>query len=168
KHQRWCDKFSQLKVNIIYQPGKANKIADALFRITLKENLIVNTTVSDGNDNNNKDENNSNINKKSIEELLMERFIDHAKWVKQAASKMLGTINYWKSRRLAQQSMNNKINYKIGDKVKIRNQQRNKLEPYFIGPFIIREISWNTAKLQDELTGQYLERNVHFKNILPF
>ena len=31
-------------------------------------------------------------NNRSKEEILMERFEEHAKWVKQAAKKMLGTI----------------------------------------------------------------------------
>jgi len=29
----------------------------------------------------------------SKEEILMERFIEHAKWVKQSAKKIIGTIN---------------------------------------------------------------------------
>jgi len=30
KHARWCNLFSQLQVNIVYQPGKGSIIADAL------------------------------------------------------------------------------------------------------------------------------------------
>jgi len=37
----------------------------------------------------------------------MERFVEHAKWVEKGAKKMFGTIHYWKTRRLAQQSMEN-------------------------------------------------------------
>ena len=105
---------------------------------------------------------------RSMDELLIERFLDHAEWVKKAANKKLGTINYWRTRREAKESMLNKYNYKIGDKVKIRLYQRSKLDPYYLGPYTIREISWNTVKLQDDRTGVILKRNVHVKNILPY
>ena len=36
KHARWCNLFSQLQVNIVYQPGKGSIIADALSRIKKK------------------------------------------------------------------------------------------------------------------------------------
>ena len=36
KHALWCDLFSQLQVKIVYQPGKAIVIADALSRIEKK------------------------------------------------------------------------------------------------------------------------------------
>jgi len=62
---------------------------------------------------------------RSMDELLIERFLEYAKWIKDAANKRLGTINYWKTRREAQISMENKMNYKIGDKVKVRQFQRN-------------------------------------------
>ncbi|ORX63339.1 hypothetical protein BCR32DRAFT_287832 [Anaeromyces robustus] len=55
--------------------------------------------------------------------------------------------------------MKNKNNFKIGDLVKIRNHQRTKLEPYFLGPYIIKDISWNTVQLQDAGDGTKLERN---------
>jgi len=38
--------------------------------------------------------------------------------------------------------------YKVGDKVKIKLFQRQKLDPYYIGPYTIKEIAWNTVKLQ--------------------
>jgi len=45
--------------------------------------------------------------------------------------------------------MENKENFKIYDLVKIRNHQRTKLEPYFLGPYIIKDTSWNTVQLQN-------------------
>ena len=81
---------------------------------------------------------------------------------------MLGTIHYWKTRRQAQQSMEKKKKFKIGDLVKIRNHQRTKLESYFLGSYIIKNISWNTVQLQNAMDGTKLERKVHIKNILPF
>ena len=108
------------------------------------------------------------LEERDIEEILIERFLEHAEWVKNAANKKLGTINYWKTRREAKYSMENKNNYKIGDKVKIKLFQRHKLDPYYIGPYTIKEISWNTVKLQEDKTGTMLKRNVHIKNILPY
>ena len=105
---------------------------------------------------------------RTTEEVLMERFITHAKWVKKAASKMLGTLKYWEARQKSKLSMKNKDNYKCGDLVKVRNFNRTKLEPYFRGPYQIIDISWNTVKLKDLETGQELSRYVHFKNILPY
>jgi len=69
KHTRWCSLFSQLQVNVIYQPGKANIIADALSRIKRKEDIIVNSLLEEENNNTNK---NNNENKNSDENILEE------------------------------------------------------------------------------------------------
>ena len=105
---------------------------------------------------------------RTMDELLLERFIEHTKWVKDAANKKFGTINYWKTRREAKRSMDNVNDYKIGDKVKIRIFQRNKLDPFYVGPYTIEEITWNTVKLKEDRTGIILKRNIHMKNILPY
>ena len=55
----------------------------------------------------------------SIDEVLIERILEYTKWVKDAANKKLGSINYWKTRRKAKRSMEELPEYKIGDKVKI-------------------------------------------------
>jgi len=102
------------------------------------------------------------------EEIIMEQFIEHAKWVRKAALKMLGTLKYWEARRQSKISMKNKCDYNVGDIVKLRKFNRTKLEPYFIGPYVIKDIYFNTVKLQDYITGKDLSRYVHFKNILPF
>jgi len=80
-----------------------------------------------------------------MNKLLIERFLEHTKWIKDAANKRLGTINYWKTIREAQIRMENKTNYKIGDIVKVRQFQRNKLDPFYTG-YTILSISWNTVK----------------------
>jgi len=103
-----------------------------------------------------------------MDELLLERFLDYTKWTKDAANKKFRTINYWKARREAKQSMDNLPKYKVGDKVKIRLFQRHKLDPYYIGPYTILEITWNTVKLQEDQSGVILKRNIHIKNILPY
>jgi len=105
---------------------------------------------------------------RTMDELLLERFMEHTKWVKDAANKKFGTINYWKTRREAKRSMDNVNDYKIGDKVKIRIFQRSKLDPYYVGPYTIEEITWNTVKLKEDRTGIILKRNIHMKNILPY
>jgi len=105
---------------------------------------------------------------RSMDELLIERFLEHTKWVKDAANKKLGSINYWKTRRDAKRSMENLHNYQVGDKVKIKLFQRHKLDPFYIGPYTIKEITWNTVKLQEDKTGIILKRNIHIKNILPY
>jgi len=54
-------------------------------------------------------------------------------------------------------------------KVKIRRFQRHKLEPYYSGPYTIKEITWNIVKkLQVDRTGIILQRNIYIKNILPY
>ena len=104
----------------------------------------------------------------SIDEVLIERILEHTKWVKDAANKKLGTINYWKTRRKAKRSMEKLPEYKVGDKVKIKLFQRQKLDPYYIGPYTIKEITWNTVKLQEDRSGVILKRNIHIENILPY
>ena len=104
----------------------------------------------------------------SIDEVLIERILEHTKWVKDAVNKKLSTINYWKIRRKAKRSMEKLPEYKVGDKVKIKLFQRQKLDPYYIGPYTINEITWNTVKLQEDRSGVILKRNIHIKNILPY
>jgi len=50
------------------------------------------------------------LEERDMEELLVERFLEHAEWVKNAAIKKLGTINYWRTRIEAKCSMENKNN----------------------------------------------------------
>jgi len=53
-------------------------------------------------------------------------------------------------------------------KEKIRRFQRHKLEPYYSGPYIIKEIIWNALKkkIQEDRTGIIFQRNVHIKTKL--
>jgi len=59
KHARWINDFSQNQVEVRYQPGKLNKLADALSRMTLKEDnskiAVINTGDSDVEDDNDSD-----------------------------------------------------------------------------------------------------------------
>jgi len=45
KHQRWCDKFSKFQVDIVYHPGKANLIVDALSSVVRKDFYITNVCI---------------------------------------------------------------------------------------------------------------------------
>ena len=45
--------------------------------------------------------------------------------------------------------MNNKVNYKVGDTVKVRKFLRTKFHPYFTGSYEIIEINFNTVKVKN-------------------
>ena len=98
----------------------------------------------------------------------MEKFVDHCKWIKEACDNINNANAYWAVRREEKLSLRNKNEFKIGDLVKVRNFGRSKLEPYFVGPFKIIKIAFNTATLADPTTGEQFKRNVHFKNISKY
>jgi len=51
----------------------------------------------------------------------------------------------------------------------IRLIDRNKLDPYFYGPFkIVNKQKFNTLVLEDPSTGKLLKRNVHIKNVYTY
>ena len=102
--------------------------------------------------------------KRLIDELLIKRILELTKWVKDVANKKFGTINYWKIRREVKWSMEKLPEYKIGNKVKIKQFQKHKLDPYYIGPYTTKEIIWNTLKLQEDRSRII----IYIKNILPY
>jgi len=69
-------------------------------------------------------------------------------------------------RREEKLSMNEGSKLKTGDKVYVRNFSRHKLEPYFLGPFEVIKVQFNTVTLADPNSGELLKRNVHFKNLI--
>ena len=75
---------------------------------------------------------------------------------------------YWAERRNEKLSMNLRNQIKIGDLIKVRNFSRTKLQPYFVGPFKVIKIKFNTVTLEDPTTGEQLKRNVHLKNIIKY
>jgi len=103
---------------------------------------------------------------KSKEEILMEKFVNHYYWVREACQNVKNANSYWETRRSERNSMNDAKNLKIGDLVYIRNFSRTKLEPYLVGPFKIIKLQFNTATLTDPNTDELLKRNVHFKNLV--
>jgi len=103
---------------------------------------------------------------KSDDEVYLEKFVDHYNWIQEACQNVKNANQYWATRREERNSMNQATNLEIGDKVYVRNFSRTKIEPYFVGPFQIVKIHFNTATLADLNTGELLRRNVHFKNLI--
>jgi len=52
RQTRWVLLLSMLKVKVLYEPGKKNVIADALSRLSTKENTILATITEEINENN--------------------------------------------------------------------------------------------------------------------
>ena len=105
---------------------------------------------------------------KSYDEILMEKFVRHYQWTREACENVKNANKYWATRREEQISMKKGKELKAGDLVLVRNFSRTKLEPYYNGPFKILKIQFNTATLIDQKTGKQLDRNVHFKNLVKF
>ena len=57
---------------------------------------------------------------------------------------------------------------KPGDSVLVRNFNRTKFEPYFVGPMKVVKKQFNTVTLADPATNIQMNRNVHLKNIVKF
>jgi len=105
---------------------------------------------------------------KSYDEILMEKFVRHYQWTREACENVKNANKYWATRREEQISMKKGKELKAGDLVLVRNFSRTKLEPYYNGSFKILKIQFNTATLIDQKTGKQLDRNVHFKNLVKF
>ena len=104
----------------------------------------------------------------SEEELLIEKFIDHYKWIMDACNNIKKNNKFWETRREEITSMNKQNEIKPGDLVKVRNFSRYKLDPYFVGPYEVKSKQYNTVILMDPNTKRQLERPVHLKNIIKF
>jgi len=105
---------------------------------------------------------------KSSDEILLEKFTSHYRWVIEAASNIKNASKYWAARRDEKNSMNQAKRIKPGDLVLVRNFSRTKLEPYFAGPLEVVKKQYNTVTLADPATGIQMNRNVHLKNIVKF
>jgi len=70
---------------------------------------------------------------KSSDEVLLEKFITHYRWVMEAAENSKNASKYWATRKEEKNSFNQGKHIKEGDLVLIRNFNRTKLEPYFVG-----------------------------------
>jgi len=105
---------------------------------------------------------------KSSDEVLLEKFITHYRWTLEAAENSKNASKYWATRREEKNSFNQGRHIKEGDLVLIRNFNRTKLEPYFVGPLKVIKKQFNTVTLADPNTGIQMNRNVHLKNIVKF
>jgi len=75
----------------------------------------------------------------------MEKFVRHYQWKREACENVKNANKYWATRREEQISMNKGRELKVSDLVLVRNFSRNKLEPFYNGPFKILKIQFNTA-----------------------
>ena len=105
---------------------------------------------------------------KSSDEILLEKFINHYRWTLEACDNIKNANKYWATRREEKQSMKKGKDIKIGDLVLVRNFNRTKLEPYFVGPLQVIKKQFNTVTLADINSGIQMNRNVHLKNIVKY
>ena len=106
--------------------------------------------------------------KKSSDEILLEKFINHYRWTMEACDNIKTANKYWAARREEKQSMKRSNEIHVGDLVLIRNFNRTKLEPYFVGPMKVIKKQYNTVTLAEPNSGIQMNRNVHLKNIVKF
>jgi len=74
----------------------------------------------------------------------------------------------WEQERNENYKNNKQNKIKINDLVKVRNFSRFKFDPYYVGPYKVIGINFNTVKLADPNTNLVLERPVHLKNVLKY
>ena len=102
------------------------------------------------------------------DEQLIQKFIDHHKWVLDACENIKKNNQYWTQRREEETRFNHQNEIQVGDLVKVRNFTRHKLEPYFVGPYKVIKKQFNTVSLVDPNLNLKLERPVHLKNVIKF
>ena len=100
------------------------------------------------------------------EEYYLRKFITHNKWINEAIRNIETANELWKDRR--KQIKRLRSEFKPGDLVLIRNFNRRKLDPYFIGPLKIVKQQFNTVTVCDPITNEIAERNIHLKNVIPY
>jgi len=100
------------------------------------------------------------------EEYWMRKFITHYNWIKEAINNIETANELWADRR--RQIKRLRSEFKPGDLVLIRNFNRRKLDPYFIGPLEIIKQQFNTVTVRDPKTKEIVERNIHLKNVVPY
>jgi len=105
---------------------------------------------------------------KSSDEVLLEKFVNHYLWTMEAANNVKNANKYWATRREEKNSMSQAKAIRPGDLVLVRNFNRSKLEPYFVGPLKVIKKQFNTVTLADPKTGIQVNRNVHLKNIVKY
>jgi len=94
----------------------------------------------------------------------LRKFINYNKWIKEAINNIETSNELWKDSR--RQIKRLRKSFKPGDLVLIRNFNRRKLDPYFIGPLKIIKQQYNTISVCDP--NEIAERNIHLKNVIPY
>jgi len=102
----------------------------------------------------------------TYEEYLIRKFITHHRWIMEATANIENANKLWENRRRQAKAM--KTSFEPGDLVLVRNFSRRKLDPFFIGPFRIVQMTYNTACICDIRTGELIDRNVHQKNLVHY
>jgi len=105
---------------------------------------------------------------KSLDEIQVEKFVNHYLWTMEAAANIKNANKYWSTRGEQKKSMNQTKRIKPGDLVLVSNFTRTKLEPYFVGPLQVIKKQFNAVTLDDPKSGIQMNRNVHLKNIIKF
>lgn len=104
--------------------------------------------------------------KEDEKENLINRFVRHAKWIKEATKNIQKANKLWEERRVQAKRM--KKRYKKGDLILIRIINRKKLDPFYYGPLRVVKSEMNTLTVCDPITGEIADRNVHLKNVVPY
>ena len=86
------------------------------------------------------------------EEYYLRKFITHNKWINEAIRNIETANELWKDRR--KQIKRLRSEFKPGDLVLIRNFNRRKLDPYFIGPLKIVKQQFNTVTVCDPISNK--------------
>ena len=102
----------------------------------------------------------------SEEEYFVRKFINHHNWISEAIKNIETANELWKDRR--RQIKRLRSEFKPGDLVLVRNFNRRKLDPYYIGPLKIVKQQFNTVTVCDPYTNEIAERNIHLKNVIPY
>ena len=86
------------------------------------------------------------------EDYYLRKFITHNKWINEAIRNIETANELWKDRR--KQIKRLRSEFKAGDLVLIRNFNRRKLDPYFIGPLKIVKQQFNTVTVCDPISNK--------------
>jgi len=84
---------------------------------------------------------------RTSDEILLEKFINHYRWTREACYNIKNANKYWATRREEKQCMNKAKEIKAGDLVLVRNFSRAKLEPYYVGPLKVIKRQFNTVTI---------------------
>jgi len=88
--------------------------------------------------------------KEENEEYWMRKFITHYNWIKEAINDIKTDNELWDDRR--RQIKRLRCEFETGDLLLIRNFNRRKFDPYFIGPLEIIKQQFNKVTVHDPKT----------------